>query len=100
MTAVLVFQTLRKPQPVCDGARRVPMALSPWGRQHLLLVVLGAASDLVFPPPPPPPHLSRFWVRKQPYVHCFSTLGAIHQVIDLMSPRERGKKHKKKVRFQ
>jgi DTW domain-containing protein len=35
-----------------------------------------------------PPHLSRFVVRKQPHEHCFSSIEAIHQVIELMCPEE------------
>ncbi len=71
-------------------------------RGGVCLVARCARRHLEAPPPSPTlqalarlhPHLSRCWVLKQPYVHCFSTLGATHQtiyqVIDLMSPRERG----------
>jgi DTW domain-containing protein YfiP len=37
-----------------------------------------------------PPHLSRFLVRRQPHEHCFSSIEAIHQIIELMNPLGRG----------
>ncbi|MEO6459969.1 MAG: tRNA-uridine aminocarboxypropyltransferase [Bdellovibrionota bacterium] len=40
-----------------------------------------------------PPHLSRFIVRKQPHEHCFSSIEAIHQIIELMGPDNRARPH-------
>ncbi len=31
-----------------------------------------------------PPHPSRFWVRRQPKPHCFSTIEAVHHTIELL----------------
>ena len=35
-----------------------------------------------------PPHQSQFRVRKQPRVDCYSTIEAIHQIIELLGSRE------------
>lgn len=40
-----------------------------------------------------PPHLSRFLVRKQPHDHCFSSIEAIHHIIDLMGPKNPERPH-------
>ena len=37
-----------------------------------------------------PPHLSRFLVRKQPSDECFSTIEAIHEILNLMGSTSHG----------
>lgn len=75
------------------------MALTPAGRRLLVFVLDGTWKSvrkmirlsrnvanlpkICFEPPSP----SSYRIRRQPKAHCYSTLEAIHQVLDLFAPR-------------